>query len=257
LFKQLREREKIDGIKRTVTLDKQYRMHPVLGQFVSDVFYREHGEAFTSGRDSSEFLHGLKRYGGAVAAWAEIPFAKGREYGKHSKRRGVEARWIAEEAKRIMNERPDFSVGVISFYSAQVDEILMQMEKVGLAEVMEDGTLRIADTWRETRDQSGKLKERLRVGTVDAFQGKEFDIVFLSMTRSNDLSSTDQTLARKKFGHLMLENRLCVAMSRQQRLLVVVGDPEMLRGPTAEETMPGLVQFYKVCGGPHGTKFLA
>jgi superfamily I DNA and/or RNA helicase len=192
-----------------------------------------------------------------VAAWAEIPFAKGREHGSHSKRRSVEARWIANEAKSIMEERPDFSVGVISFYSAQVDELLMQMERVGLAQTTEDGTLRIGDAWRETRDQSGKLKERLRVGTVDAFQGKEFDIVFLSMTRSNDLSSKDKALVRKKYGHLILENRLCVAMSRQQRLLVVVGDPEMLRGPTAEDTMPGLVQFYKLCGGPHGVKFLA
>jgi len=257
LFKQLREREKADGIKRTVTLDKQYRMHPILGQFVSDVFYQEHGETFTSGRDASEFHHGLKRYDGAVAAWAEMPFSKGREHGKHSKRRSVEARWIAKEVKQIMEDRPDFSVGVISFYSAQVDELMMQMESVGLAQTMDDGTLRISDAWRETRDQSGKLKERFRVGTVDAFQGKEFDIVFLSMTRSNDLSSTEKALARRKYGHLMLENRLCVAMSRQQRLLIVVGDPEMVRGEAAEEAIPGLAKFHQLCGGPHGVKFLA
>lgn len=256
LFKQLREREKADGIKRTVTLDKQYRMHPVLGQFVSDTFYRE-DEAFTSGRDASEFHHGLKRYEGAVAAWAEMPFAKGREHGKHSKRRSVEARWIAKEVKQVMEERPDFSVGVISFYSAQVDELLMQMESVGLAQTMDDGTLRISDAWRETRDRSGKLKERLRVGTVDAFQGKEFDIVFLSMTRSNDLSSSEKSRARIKYGHLVLKNRLCVAMSRQQRLLIVVGDPEMVRGDGAEEAIPGLVKFHQLCGGPHGVKFLA
>jgi len=66
----------------------------------------------------------------------------------------------------------------------------------------------------------GHLKERIRVGTVDAFQGKEFDVVFLSMTRSNDLPITDNRSLRRKFGHLMLENRLCVAMSRQQRLLI-------------------------------------
>lgn len=256
LFKLLREREKIDGIKRTVTLDKQYRMHPVLGQFVSDVFYRD-DEAFTSGRDASEFQHGLKRYEGAVAAWAEIPIAKGREGGRQSKRRGAEAKWIAEEAKKVMEERPDLNVGVIAFYSAQVDELFKQLENVGLAQTTEDGKLQIGDAWRETRDSSGKLKERLRVGTVDAFQGKEFDIVFLSMTRSNDISSVDETLVRRKYGHLMLENRLCVAMSRQQRLLVVVGDSEMLKGTTAKEAVPGLVHFYQLCGGPYGVKFFA
>jgi hypothetical protein len=257
LFKQMQEREKTDGIKRTVTLNKQYRMHPVLGQFISDTFYQGHGEAFTSGRDASEFHHGLKRYEGAVAAWAEMPFAKGREHGKHSKRRRAEARWIAREAKQIMEDRPDLSVGVISFYSAQVDELLMQMETVGLAQTMDDGILKINDAWRERRDPFGKLKERLRVGTVDAFQGKEFDVVFLSMTRSNDLSPSDKSLLRKKYGHLMLENRLCVAMSRQQRLLIVVGDPEMVRGDAAEEAIPSLAQFYHLCGGPHGVKFLA
>ncbi|PJI51565.1 hypothetical protein CTI14_57840 [Methylobacterium radiotolerans] len=38
----LQEHEKRDGIKRVVTLDQQYRMHPVLGQFVSDTFYAAH-----------------------------------------------------------------------------------------------------------------------------------------------------------------------------------------------------------------------
>ncbi|PJI51564.1 hypothetical protein CTI14_57835, partial [Methylobacterium radiotolerans] len=31
LFNILQEHEKRDGIKRVVTLDQQYRMHPVLG----------------------------------------------------------------------------------------------------------------------------------------------------------------------------------------------------------------------------------
>ena len=33
LFNELREREKKDGVRRTVTLDTQYRMHPLLGRF--------------------------------------------------------------------------------------------------------------------------------------------------------------------------------------------------------------------------------
>jgi hypothetical protein len=53
----------------------------------------------------------------------------------------------------------------------------------------------------------------------------------------------------------MLENRLCVAMSRQQRLLIVVGDASMLRGATAADAIPGLVRFYELCGGPNGIRF--
>ena len=56
----------------------------------------------------------------------------------------------------------------------------------------------------------------------------------------------------------MLENRLCVAMSRQKRLLVVVGDSEMLKGEQAAQVVPGLVKFYQLCcGGDHGVKIHA
>jgi len=148
--------------------------------------------------------------------------------------------------------RPDLSFGVISFYAGQVDGILAELEPLGIAEQLPDGSFRVADAWRETRGMDGHLKERIRVGTVDAFQGKEFDVVFLSMTRSNDLPITDNRSLRRKFGHLMLENRLCVAMSRQQRLLIVVGDSGMLRGEVAEQSLAGLVAFRKLCEGRHG-----
>ena len=257
LFTAMQERERADGIKRTVTLDVQYRMHPVLGAFVSDTFYKPHGEAFDSGRDASEFRHDLLPYGEAVAAWVDVPLGRGQESRGQSKRRSPEAKWIAAETHRILTERPDFSVGVITFYSAQVDELLHYMEGHGVAEQTEDGSYRIADAWRDTRDKSGKLKERLRVGTVDAFQGKEFDVVLLSMTRSSDLEAIDKKMLRRKYGYLMLENRLCVAMSRQQRLLIVVGDSGMLKPGVAAEVIPGLVRFWEFCGGKHGVQLHA
>lgn len=257
LFVAMRERESIDGIKRTVTLDLQFRMHPVLGSFISDIFYKPHGEAFASGLDAREFGHDLPRYGQAVGAWVDIPLGRGRESGRQSKQREVEARWIADEVHRILVHRPDFSVGVITFYAAQAQQLLRQMEGHGLAERTEDGSFRIAENWQETRDLSGRLKERLRVGTVDAFQGKEFDVVLLSMTRSNDVDPIDEKALRRKYGHLMLENRLCVAMSRQQRLLVVVGDTAMLQPEIARSAIPGLVKFHEFCGGDHGVQLHA
>jgi hypothetical protein len=257
LFAQLRERERSDNIKRTVTLDVQYRMHPILGQFVSDTFYEPHGEGFDSGRESSDLAHSLSRYDGAVAAWVEVPLGKGAERRGQSKSRKAEASWIAKETHRIMTERPDYSVGVISFYSAQVNEVLRQMEPLGLTEQLEDGSYRVHEAWKTTRDEAGKLQERLRVGTVDAFQGKEFDVVMLSMTRSNDLPADNPKMLRRKYGHLMLENRLCVAMSRQQRLLVVTGDSGMLRGEQAAGAVPGLVRFLELCGGEHGVQLHA
>lgn len=252
LFRTLKEREAKDNIKRTVTLDQQYRMHPVLGKFVSDTFYAPYGEAFESPRPAEEFAHDLPGYSGRAAAWVDMPLSRGRESGGHSKRRKAEAEWIAEEIYRLATLRRDLSFGVISFYSAQADEVLRAMERHAISEQLDDGSYRVKDAWRETRSADGRLIERLRVGTVDAFQGKEFDVVMLSMTRSNDLPVADELSLRRKFGHLMLENRLCVAMSRQQRLLIVVGDAAMLRGEAPENNLRGLVAFRELCRGKHG-----
>lgn len=252
LFQAMKEREAKDGIKRTVTLDKQYRMHPVLGSFVSDTFYAPYREGFESPRRAEEFLHDLPGYAGRVAAWVDMPLSRGREQGGQSKRRSAEAEWIAKEVERLATVRRDLSFGVISFYADQVDELLRAMEKRGTSERLEDGSYRVKDAWRETRSADGRLIERLRVGTVDAFQGKEFDVVFLSMTRSNDLPASDERSLRRKLGHLMLENRLCVAMSRQQRLLIVVGDAAMLRGEASEKALRGLVAFRELCEGKYG-----
>ena len=114
----------------------------------------------------------------------------------------------------------------------------------------EDGEVRIARSYRQT--ESGD--ERLRVGTVDAFQGKEFDLVFLSVVRANDVVIPDQKegeererLLNSKYGHLRLANRMNVAMSRQRKLLVAVGAKHMAEGPEAEEGVPALAAFLNLC----------
>ena len=127
------------------------------------------------------------------------------------------------------------------------------MKQRGLVEETDIG-IQVAGAYRETRTTDGQLVERLRIGTVDAFQGKEFDVVLLSMTRSNGVPLKDLASQRRKYGFLTLENRLCVAMSRQKRLLIVVGDEGMVLEPGAEEAIPGLKAFYELCGGDHGIR---
>lgn len=254
LFQILQEREQRDGIRRVITLDRQYRMHPVLGKFVSDTFYAAHNarEAFGSGRPAEDFVHDLPDYEDCVAAWLDVPQALGGERGRQSKFRPVEAQVVAREARRLLDARPDFSVGVISFYAEQVREIYRQMEGLGLTQRDEDNELTIHPDYRETYGPDGRPRERLRVGTVDAFQGMEFDVVLLSMTRSNTFPAVTPAQQRRRYGHLTLENRLCVAMSRQQRLLVVVGDAGMLSPPGEESAVPALNYFHTLCKGPHG-----
>ena len=252
LVKQLGEQEKVDGIKRVVMLDTQFRMHPTLGDFISKQFYESHGlGVLHSGRPAQDFAHSIPRYQGQCAAWLDVPLQDGKEDRRGASRvRVAEANAIAKEVKRIADAcGPSLSIGVISFYRAQCDLILEAFVDEGLAEE-EAGEIRIRRAYRQT-DSGG---ERLRVGTVDGFQGKEFDVVFLSIVRANATVISEQPvgdererLQNSKYGHLRLDNRLNVAMSRQRKLLVAVGDKCMAEGREAEEAVPALSEFLKLC----------
>jgi len=250
LFESLKRRHEAGEACRTVTLDEQFRMHPRLGRFVSDEFYKG-DEAFESPLDESHFVHALPGYSGP-AAWIDVPRARGFEKRGQSKSRPLEANAIVQELRRLIDSEAarTLNFGIITFYAAQVDAIKEALRQAGFVD--EEG--QIVETYRDLVREGDKRVERLRYGTVDAFQGMEFDVVFLSMVRCNDLADGDEAERRKKYGHLMSPNRLCVSMSRQMRLLIVAGDTAMLREPGAEAAIGPLVRFERLCnelGGRH------
>merc|ERR1719162_2352103 len=60
----------------------------------------------------------------------------------------------------------------------------------------------------------------VRVGTVDSFQGQETEVVIFSAVRSNNFS---------ELGFLRDPRRLCVALTRARRGLVILGDSKVLK----------------------------
>ena len=235
---RLKSLELADGIQRRVTLDQQFRMHPVLGDLISRNFYErfDRAERFGSGLPARNFTHGLTGTSDAPAMWLDVPSSAGpaRRYGTSWTRQAEADRITAQLREWI--ETPEGSTltyGVISFYKAQADQIRQQLRRE-LGPVADDD-------------------RRVRVGTVDSFQGMEFDVVFLSVVRSIRPDwvqrGTDEVAARGLFGHLGLYNRLNVAMSRQKRLLVAVGDAGLVQHPLAAQYIPGLVDFYRLSGG--------
>ena len=257
LFEDFRRQELDGGPKRVVTLDTQFRMPAVLGDFVSRAFYEPHGTTLRSDpeRPQSDFrveltvpaedpLDEPSRL--AAATWIDVPRSYGAELGGKSKSRPAEVRWIAEHLPALMEQEPHLSFGVITFYNAQLDAIQAALAKRDVMTRADNGELEIAERWRVGSDERGRRIDRLRVGTVDAFQGREFDVVLLSLTRSSRPRRGPRELI-ERYGHLMLENRLCVAMSRQRRMLIVVGDREMASASAAERAVPGLVEFERLC----------
>ena len=116
--------------------------------------------------------------------------ASTREGAKGSYRNQREAKVVATMARNLTRcgvKQTD--IGVISFYSAQVDQIKQRLAQVAIREI--------------------------KISSVDGFQGQEKEVVILSAVRSNN---------RGEIGFLAEERRLNVALTRAKKLLIVVAD---------------------------------
>lgn len=210
--------ERNDGIVRTVTLDTQYRMPQKLSDFVSRNFYGDETHIQT-GKNPNDCIHHVSRYtkkngNCKCAVWENVD---SKESGKISKTNEAEAELIIKRIKEIIKET-DETIGVIASYSAQTRLI----DKIAKSDA----------------ELKKKIDNKhLEIGSIDAFQGRQFDIVFFSVVRSND---------RNNFGFLKSENRLNVAFSRQKKLLVIVGNRKMYETEKAQEEVPALKEFIKL-----------
>jgi hypothetical protein len=247
---------------RTIRLDTQFRMHPALGRFVSTAFYGG-PDALLSHESTNDLLHGLPEYGAAVAGWVHVPHTEDTAPTREGRswQRQAEANRLAAELVKLTDQDPDrlLTFGVVAFYRAQVDALKAALIAAGIGVSTEQGEFEPVPAMAWTADRQ---RRRLRVGTVDAFQGTEFDVVLLSVTRSAPRPDAPLTPREAvwRYGHLLRENRMCVAMSRQRRLLIAVGDLEMADravlpaqpGDPTRSLAEGLVAFRELCEGAHG-----
>lgn len=236
LKEKAQELEKIDGIKRFITLNNQYRTHPKLAKLVSDIYYKPYKEEYESPLSESNFKHNLKDIENHFAIWIDIPYIPS---SKERDTRDGTSRIRECEAKTIINKLvewissengKDLSYGIISFYAAQVAKLAAKL-KEKLDSIQDDN-----------------IKEKLqkvKVGSVDSFQGMEFDIVFLSLVRSGEVK--EDSTPKQIFGFLCSPNRLCVALSRQKKALIAVGDKSYFTNSKAQEHVKGLYEFAKLC----------
>lgn len=280
LFERLRlQLEKLDD--RVVMLDTQFRMHPLLGDFISQQFYESISmEKIKAGREAADFafqptfIKSLGKegeyYDGKVCQWIDVPLSEGKANKRGTSRiREAEAERVTKEVQRLFTAGGNsLSVGVITFYAAQRDLI---MEKLANTQVngiplmvKRDGQFEPSPEFATTADG----EECLRVGSVDAFQGKEFDVVLLSCVRTwqkprpekpdsdkddSSVLESHEVQLNRMFGFLRLPNRMNVAMSRQRQMLICVGDAKLSTNDYAREGVPALNAFYQLCGGEYGS----
>lgn len=263
--------EQLDVTKK-ITLDKQYRMHPLLGYFISDQFYNPYGEGFDSPLGPDKFKHTLPFVSGKAAVWCDVPHDEGdykeQKNNMKSRYRKAEARVAAKLLKQWLDSDTEKkkTFGIISFYSAQCAEVKNELNRLGICS--KNGDFLDEYKYVEYNDEPKEnefgekmeLKERIRIGTVDAFQGMEFDAVILCAVRSASEKSINNAYKnyerdteegekeqQRLFGFLMSKNRLCVSMSRQKKVLVVTGDKQLFTSEIAKIAVPELNSFYDLC----------
>lgn len=239
LFKNL---EKAPQRKRSIRLNEQFRMHPAIGEFISSLYYDNEVKSGLKEQASLK-SHNLTVAGlrDKVMVFCDVKKELGLERGGVGKSRECEAKRVISLVSQILNDpqSKDLSIGVITFYAAQRDMIFKEAASKGYANRVQSGDYEIDERYKTKRNG----EEKFRIGTVDSFQGKEFDVVILSTTRSNSLERNEANV-RKVFGFLTSENRLNVAFSRAQRLLIVCGDGEMFKDEYAQTYVKGLYEFY-------------
>ncbi|XP_059169631.1 NFX1-type zinc finger-containing protein 1-like [Physella acuta] len=112
-----------------------------------------------------------------------------------SKRNKYEARYLTKLCQYlILQGYSDTEISILGMYEGQVSLIKQYVSKVPAV-----------------RD--------VLVTTVDNFQGEQNKIILLSLVRSND---------RENIGFLSSDNRVCVAMTRAQHGLYVLGNIDLL-----------------------------
>jgi len=117
----------------------------------------------------------------------------------------LSAELIAEILEHL-NKYPkvkEYSFGVITGYTAQFRELKKKIDKKKYQN-------RINNIWKWN-----KPEDKLTVSVVDRFQGLERDIVIVDLVKSG---------AGLNLGFLEVPNRINVALSRQKKLLIIVGD---------------------------------
>ncbi len=178
-----------DGV---VMLQTQYRMHPAIMGFSSEQFYEGKLKADESIDDRPIHFENPVTYVDTAGAG----------YDEKVKTETLST-YNEEEAKLLIHLlEAEFlegmSVGIIAPYKAQV-EVLTKL--VNQSEVL------------------APFRSEINVNSVDAFQGQERDVIYISLVRSND---------RGEIGFLKEYRRLNVAMTRAKQRLVLVGDSATL-----------------------------
>ncbi|MBK8259425.1 MAG: AAA family ATPase [Polyangiaceae bacterium] len=201
-------------VKRFEVLTYQHRMHPEISEFARDTFY--HGKALkdanTIGARDKDLKWNWRPDFRGRRVWVDVLGGKGRVNEEEVRVMGDFVRdfleWADGEDPPNRKNPTYWEVACLTFYVRQ-EEALREM----LAGIF-GGKPRF-------RYQNRHVE--VVCGTVDRFQGREADLVLLSMRNVN------------RVGFLDSPNRLNVAVTRARQQLVVIGNQQYFQSCNVSE----------------------
>lgn len=176
------------------TLSKQYRMNSDISMFVSKQFYKNE---LRDGENIIDIYHGIQKLNRGLYFISSGDEKESREtldgtsfYNEKETKIIIKSlNWLDKQLK-VKKE-----IGVISPYKAQKDYLI---------------------------DSLGDIKFKnieLEINTIDAFQGREKDIIIMNLVRNNE---------KGEFGHVSGNSRVNVALSRATELCFVIGNESFI-----------------------------
>ncbi|XP_043192907.1 regulator of nonsense transcripts 1-like [Amphibalanus amphitrite] len=214
LSQSLFERLVVLGI-RPFRLEVQYRMHPALSRFPSDFFYEG------------------SLQNGVVA--------------DERKLKTVDFPWPQQETPMfffVTSGQEEIAGSGTSYLNrteaANVEKVVtrflkagLKPEQIGVITPYEGQRSYLVTTMQYQGSLHAKLYQEVEVASVDAFQGREKDVIIMSCVRSNE---------HQGIGFLNDPRRLNVALTRARFGIIIIGNPKVL---SKQPLWNHLLTFYK------------
>lgn len=214
----------------SVELTEQRRMHPVICNVVSNVFYDRRlstSDAACKKFETEPFpvKHLSGHIPNAPIVWVDLPYVQVKmgageltpTFHNPAERSAVLA--ILEQMRPVEGGRPP-SLAILSPY-------LRQAERLGNGITDRMGALEHLVGFKAAATSGAWA------GTVDAFQGSEADVVMVSLVRNNG------EFGRPALGFVSDPRRMGVLLSRARRQLILVGSYEFFRAQARRFTGGG------------------
>lgn len=187
--------------ERIVFLNTQYRMEEEILNFSNKEFYENKIQSDQSVKERSKIFQPMFE--------SSIVFIDTAGTGYEESK--------SNESESIQNEgEVNFLVNLLQIMREQLE---LGKHDIGIIAPYREQIKKIKDLV-STSKLENFYNDQIEINTVDSFQGREKDIILLSMTRSNEDG---------EIGFLKDYRRMNVSLTRARNLLVVIGDSTTLQ----------------------------